>query len=54
MEVKKKFEKPQMEVVQLKPANMVCGTGCSCDDYCGDDNMCWEHGECPLNDCTFE
>ena len=24
MEVKKKFEKPQMEVLQLKPAYMVC------------------------------
>ncbi|MBO5625412.1 MAG: hypothetical protein J5953_06435 [Prevotella sp.] len=24
LEVKKKFEKPQMEVVQLKPAGMVC------------------------------
>ena len=32
MEVKKKFEKPQMEVVKLKPAGMVCascpGDGC--------------------------
>ena len=37
MEVKKKFEKPQMEVVQLKPAGMVCwsctGNGCGCDDF---------------------
>ena len=49
MEVKKKFEKPQMEVVQLKPANMVCGTGCSCDS-----DICWEHGECLFDDCTFE
>ena len=49
MEVKKKFEKPQMEVLKLKPANMVCATGCSCD---GD--ICWEHGECPLDDCTWE
>ena len=37
MEVKKKFEKPQMEVLQLKPAYMVCG--CSsftppCPDDC--------------------
>ena len=31
MEVKKKFEKPQMEVVKLKPAGMVCATACSFD-----------------------
>ena len=31
MEVKKKFEKPQMEVVKLKPAGMVCG---SCSTQC--------------------
>ena len=39
MEVKKKFEKPQMEVVKLKPAGMVCDscpTHCSghCDEHC--------------------
>ena len=34
MEVKKKFEKPQMEVVKLKPAGMVCATGCSPDYPC--------------------
>ena len=26
MEGKKKFEKPQMEVVQLKPAGIICGS----------------------------
>ena len=31
MEVKKKFEKPQMEVVKLKPAGMVCY---SCSTEC--------------------
>ena len=38
MEVKKKFEKPQMEVVQLKPAGMVCGscTGYGCGCYNGE------------------
>ena len=45
MEVKKKFEKPQMEVVKLEPAYMVCGTGCSCDNECLGD-VCWEQGEC--------
>ena len=37
MEVKKKFEKPQMEVVKLKPAGMVCAscpTQCPCVDDC--------------------
>ena len=48
MEVKKKFEKPQMEVVQLKPAGIICDScptywckydcplfgQCSCDDDC--------------------
>ena len=28
---KKKFEKPQMEVVKLKPASMVCSTSCGSD-----------------------
>lgn len=30
MEGKKKFEKPQMEVVKLKPAYMVC----ACSNFC--------------------
>ena len=32
MEGKKKFEKPQMEVVQLKPAGIIC---VSCLALCG-------------------
>ena len=38
MEVKKKFEKPQMEVVKLKPAGMVCGSSCptDCSTDCSD------------------
>ena len=28
MEVKKKFEKPQMEVLKLKPAGIMSGSGC--------------------------
>jgi len=48
MEVKKKFEKPQMEVVKLKPAYMVCACSshsCGCDE-CDDDDGCCEgwHG----------
>ena len=37
MEVKKKFEKPQMEVVKLKPAYMVCGCSnfCACEGWDG-------------------
>lgn len=40
MEVKKKFEKPQMEVLKLKPAGMVCA---SCPAHCGNDcsEECW-------------
>jgi len=47
MEEKKKFEKPQMEVVKLKPAGMVCAScptnfcsdgGCSCVGECPDDD----------------
>ena len=39
MEVKKKFEKPQMEVVKLKPAYMVCACSNFCpDNYCIDDD----------------
>ena len=38
LEVKKKFEKPQMAVVKLKPAGMVCSTSCAEDYYgCFDD-----------------
>ena len=28
LEVKKKFEKPQMEVLKLKPAGIICDSGC--------------------------
>ena len=37
LEVKKKFEKPQMEVVKLKPAYMVsaCSNDCP-DNWCTD------------------
>ena len=44
MEGKKKFEKPQMEVVKLKPAYMVsaCSSHCVCDGNCGCDGHCWE------------
>jgi len=40
LEGKKKFEKPQMEVVKLKPAGMICGTSCgsNCFDLCDDEN----------------
>ena len=38
MEVKKKFEKPQMEVVKLKPAGIMSG---SCSTY-----HCDMHGVC--------
>ena len=41
MEVKKKFEKPQMEVVKLKPAYMVS----ACSSY-----FCPSDGECMCND----
>ena len=45
MEGKKKFEKPQMEVVKLKPAGMVCGScpsDCSCVGNCGcDSHVCY-------------
>jgi GTP cyclohydrolase I len=42
MEVKKKFEKPQMEVVKLKPAYMV--SACS-SHFCPVEGGCG--GECP-------
>ncbi len=40
MEVKKKFEKPQMEVVKLKPAYMVsaCSNNYDPDPGCPGDN----------------
>ena len=42
MEGKKKFEKPQMEVVKLKPAGMVCGTSCPYHcEFCGNDGDCY-------------
>ena len=47
MEVKKKFEKPQMEVLKLKPAGMVCYSVCSseeCGSECAMD--CTPHGGC--------
>lgn len=47
MEVKKKFEKPQMEVLKLKPAGMVCG---SCGSVCSYEEC---GSDCPL-DCTTE
>ena len=45
MEVKKKFEKPQMEVVQLKPAGIICD---SCPTYCKTD--CPLYGTCGCDD----
>ena len=45
MEVKKKFEKPQMEVVKLKPAGMVCGS-------CTSQNQCVCDGNCGAVDCS--
>ena len=44
MEGKKKFEKPQMEVVKLKPAGMVCGS--SCPKECTTDGPCMFEGSC--------
>lgn len=39
LEVKKKFEKPELNVVQLKQTGMICSsvcpTDCSCDAGCG-------------------
>ena len=48
MEVKKKFEKPQMEVIKLKPAGMVCSSDCRsdcpthCDGHCDDSCGPWD------------
>ena len=51
MEGKKKFEKPQMEVVKLKPAGMVCGS--DCPTYCKTD--CPLYGQCSCdNDCPWD
>lgn len=59
MEVKKKFEKPQMEVLKLKPAGIMSGSDCpqfgqcNCDDYCGSD--CPLYGQCSCdNDCPWD
>lgn len=38
MEVKKKFEKPQMEVVKLKPAGIMSGSCNDCRDDCPSDD----------------
>lgn len=44
MEVKKKFEKPQMEVVKLKPAGIMSG---SCPSHCGEHcDDCEDDGPC--------
>ena len=43
MEGKKKFEKPQMEVLKLKPAGIICD---SCTSYCP--GVCL--GNCGCND----
>ncbi len=42
MEVKKKFEKPQMEVLKLKPAGIMSGS-CVCDGNCGCNDQCEEN-----------
>ena len=41
LEVKKKFEKPQMEVVKLKPAYMVSACSNHCDEDC-EDGCSWD------------
>ena len=41
LEGKKKFEKPQMEVVKLKPAYMVSACSSHCDD-CGEECGGWD------------
>lgn len=46
MEVKKKFEKPQMEVVQLEPAGIMSGSNAG---GCTRDWVCFGAEEC--NDC---
>ena len=44
MEVKKKFEKPQMEVLKLKPADIMSGS-CTVYDECSYYNSCsWDTG----------
>lgn len=41
MEGKKKFEKPQMEVLKLKPAGIMSGSGCFATP-CGGCNENWD------------
>ena len=43
MEGKKKFEKPELQVVEMKLAGMVCG---SCPTHCEDCDDCGEYEEC--------
>jgi len=43
MEVKKKFEKPQMKVVKLKPASIMSG---SCTTHCGGDGCLFYDPSC--------
>lgn len=40
MEVKKKFEKPQMEVVKLKPAGIMSGSCTSYSCFCVSGGSC--------------
>jgi hypothetical protein len=42
MEVKKKFEKPQMEVVKLKPAGIMSGSHCPDNCYPIEPDKCSE------------
>ena len=43
MEKKKKFEKPELKVVELKQTGMICGSSCpgdcstNCTYHCSDD-----------------
>ena len=50
MEVKKKFEKPQIEVLKFKPAGIMSGSACSSEE-CGSDCPmdCTTHGSCVFN-----
>ena len=43
MEGKKKFEKPELQVVEMKLAGMTCGSPCS--THCGCDEYCDELGD---------
>ena len=40
MEGKKKFEKPELQVVEMK-RNLLDGTASSCNPWCGSCN-CWD------------